>query len=65
MEQYEKSGPKRSSIETQDKYNSRIAVLEDQIEKQGKELALLQREFRRLGTRLDRASAVVNKINGV
>jgi phage host-nuclease inhibitor protein Gam len=62
MEQYEKSGPPQENkpIIVKDP----IAHIKDQLADQASRIDFLEREVRRLKTRLDDAVAAINKRNG-
>ncbi len=61
MEQYEKSGPPQEKKNTNDETDSRIDRLGKQCDEQAKIIADLQKEVRRLKTKLDAHAAVINQ----
>jgi hypothetical protein len=62
MEQYEKSGPPQENKPAPAK--DPMLQIKDQIAAQDSRIEFLEREVRRLKSRLDDAVAIINKRNG-
>jgi hypothetical protein len=62
MEQYEKSGPPQENKPSPIK--DPMLQIKDQMAKQASRIDFLEREVRRLKSRLDDAVAAINKRNG-
>jgi polyhydroxyalkanoate synthesis regulator phasin len=62
MEQYEKSGPPQENKPNTDK--DHMLQVKDQMAEQASRIDFLEREVRRLKSRLDDTVAAINKRNG-